>query len=138
MTKGSRSYRCFDLWNSVLSVLRRLEKTYEEDFNEKERKQILSSLHKALQKLGTNRQIGAKQSKTGQPDNIFRTRSAGTLEEKKRVGSDYAKRKEIKAILDTYIRIFRSPRGSTSIDITKPGIDKAYESESCETSCTFR
>ncbi len=40
---------------------------------------------------------------------------------------DYFKRKKIKAILDTYIPEF-SVRigGSTSIDITKPGIDKAY------------
>jgi hypothetical protein len=43
------------------------------------------------------------------------------------VGPDYAKRKKIKAILDAYIPEF-SVRlgGSTSIDITKPGIDKAY------------
>jgi len=40
---------------------------------------------------------------------------------------DYVKRKKIKAILDKLIPQF-SVRigGSTSIDITKPGIDKAY------------
>jgi HAD superfamily hydrolase (TIGR01484 family) len=49
------------------------------------------------------------------------------LEEKDKWDPDYAKRKKIKAILDAYIPEF-SVRlgGSTSIDITKPGIDKAY------------
>jgi hydroxymethylpyrimidine pyrophosphatase-like HAD family hydrolase len=49
------------------------------------------------------------------------------LEEKERWDSDFAKRKKIKAVLDTLIpdcsvRI----GGATFIDITKPGIDKAY------------
>ena len=41
--------------------------------------------------------------------------------------SNFAKRKEIKTILDTLIPVF-SVRigGATSIDVTKPGIDKAY------------
>ena len=41
--------------------------------------------------------------------------------------ADFAKRKKIKAILDTLIPEF-SVRlgGATSIDVTKPGIDKAY------------
>ena len=47
--------------------------------------------------------------------------------EKEKWDPDYAKRKQIKAILDKHIPQF-SVRigGSTSIDITKPGIDKAY------------
>jgi hypothetical protein len=37
------------------------------------------------------------------------------------------KREKIKAILDTFIPEFSvRARGSTSVDITKPGIDKAY------------
>jgi hydroxymethylpyrimidine pyrophosphatase-like HAD family hydrolase len=49
------------------------------------------------------------------------------LEEKERWDPDFAKRKKIKAILDTLIPEF-SVRlgGATSIDVTKPGIDKAY------------
>ena len=49
------------------------------------------------------------------------------LEQKKKWDPDFAKRKKIKAILDPLIGDF-SVRlgGSTSIDITKPGIDKAY------------
>ena len=49
------------------------------------------------------------------------------LEEKSKWDPDFTKRKKIKAILDTFIPEF-SVRlgGATSIDITKPGIDKAY------------
>jgi hypothetical protein len=41
--------------------------------------------------------------------------------------ADFTKRKKIKAILDTLIPEFSVRMGgSTSIDVTKPGIDKAY------------
>ena len=47
--------------------------------------------------------------------------------EKNKWDLDFAKRKKIKGILDAFIPEF-SVRigGSTSIDVTKPGIDKAY------------
>jgi HAD superfamily hydrolase (TIGR01484 family) len=47
--------------------------------------------------------------------------------EKEKWDADFAKRKKIKTILDTLIPEF-SVRlgGATSIDVTKPGIDKAY------------
>ena len=49
------------------------------------------------------------------------------LEDKKTWDPDFAKRKKIKALLDGLIPDF-SVRlgGATSIDVTKPGIDKAY------------
>jgi HAD superfamily hydrolase (TIGR01484 family) len=49
------------------------------------------------------------------------------LEQKEKWDGDFAKRKKIKVILDTLIPEF-SVRigGATSIDVTKPGIDKAY------------
>jgi hydroxymethylpyrimidine pyrophosphatase-like HAD family hydrolase len=49
------------------------------------------------------------------------------LEEKEKWDPDFSKRKKIKAILDGLIPEF-SVRlgGSTSIDVTRPGIDKAY------------
>ena len=49
------------------------------------------------------------------------------MEDKEKWDADFAKRKKIKAILDTLIPEF-SVRlgGATSIDVTKPGIDKAY------------
>ncbi len=49
------------------------------------------------------------------------------LEEKLKWDPDLTKRKKIKAILDKSIPEFSvRTGGSTSIDITKPGIDKAY------------
>ena len=49
------------------------------------------------------------------------------MEEKKKWDPDFAKRKKIKAILDTLIPEFSVRMGgATSIDVTKPGIDKAY------------
>ena len=49
------------------------------------------------------------------------------MEEKDKWDHDYAKRKKIKAILDPLIPDFSVRMGgATSIDVTKPGIDKAY------------
>ncbi len=49
------------------------------------------------------------------------------LEEKEKWDSDFAKRRKLKAVLDIYIPEFSVRMGgTTSVDITKPGIDKAY------------
>ena len=49
------------------------------------------------------------------------------MEAKEKWDPDHAKRKKIKSLLDTYIPEFSVRMGgATSIDITKPGIDKAY------------
>src|SRR6185437_649353 len=49
------------------------------------------------------------------------------LEEKNKWDHDFAKRKKIKAILDPLIPGFSVHLGgATSVDVTKPGIDKAY------------
>ena len=61
------------------------------------------------------------------------------LAEKEKWDPDFAKRKKIKALVDPLIPEF-SVRlgGATSIDVTKPGIDKAYGIENCETFLVFR
>ncbi len=49
------------------------------------------------------------------------------LAEKQKWDQDYAKRRKIKGILDPLIPDFSVRMGgTTSIDVTKPGIDKAY------------
>ena len=49
------------------------------------------------------------------------------LTEKKTWDPDFAKRKKMKSILDPLLPDFSIQRGgTTSIDITRPGIDKAY------------
>ena len=54
------------------------------------------------------------------------------------MGPDFAKRKKMKAILDTLIPEF-SVRlgGATSIDVTNHGIDKAYGSKATRHSWDF-
>jgi phosphomannomutase len=60
------------------------------------------------------------------------------LEEKDKWDPDYAKRKKIKALLDTYIPEFSVRMGgATSIDITKPALTKLTASESFATSWAF-
>ena len=49
------------------------------------------------------------------------------LEEKEKWDPDFSKRKRVKATLDTLIPEFSVRMGgTTSLDVTKPGIDKAY------------
>jgi len=49
------------------------------------------------------------------------------LQEKEKWDSDFAKRKKIKAILDAVLpELSIRLGGTTSIDVTKPGIDTAY------------
>ncbi|MGY3211961.1 HAD-IIB family hydrolase [Mucilaginibacter sp. HD30] len=52
---------------------------------------------------------------------------AAPIEEKKKWDPDFAKRRQIKKTLDKTLKGFAvNMGGATSIDITKPGIDKAY------------
>ncbi|MGA2416917.1 MAG: HAD-IIB family hydrolase [Candidatus Sulfotelmatobacter sp.] len=105
------------------------KKLYEEDFTENERKKILSSLQQALAEAGYKvAQVwGEVIEDRGSQITFSALGQQAPLDEKNKWDSDYAKRKKIKAILDSHIPEF-SVRigGSTSIDITKPGIDKAY------------
>jgi len=105
------------------------KKLYEEDFTKNEREKILSSLEKARTQAGYKvaKVWGEAIEDRGSQITFSALGQQAPLEEKNKWDPDYTKRKKIKAILDTYIPEF-SVRigGSTSIDITKPGIDKAY------------
>ena len=105
------------------------KKLYEEDFTPEEREKILSSLKTSLGKAGYRvaKVWGEVIEDRGSQITFSALGQQAPLEEKNKWDPDYAKRKKIKAILDTSIPEF-SVRigGSTSIDITKPGIDKAY------------
>jgi hypothetical protein len=104
-------------------------KLYSEDFTVDEKEKIVSSLKRAIG-------VAAFPVERTWGDAIEDRRSQVTysalgqqapLDEKEKWDPDFAKRKKIKAILDTLIPEF-SVRigGATSIDVTKPGIDKAY------------
>jgi len=105
------------------------KKLYEEDFTKDEREKILSSLMKAIGVAGfkIEKLWGDQIEDRGSQITFSALGQQAPLEEKNKWDPDYAKRKKIQTILDTSIPEF-SVRigGSTSIDITRPGIDKAY------------
>jgi hypothetical protein len=105
------------------------KKVYSEDFTTDQREKILSSLKKAIRVAGfkIEKLWGEQIEDRGSQITFSALGQQAPLEEKEKWDSDFAKRKKIQAILDTLIPEF-SVRigGSTSVDITKPGIDKAY------------
>jgi HAD superfamily hydrolase (TIGR01484 family) len=102
---------------------------YSEDFTADEKKKIVSALNEAVGTAGfaAEKTWGDTIEDRGSLITYSALSYQAPLEEKEKWDWDYAKRKKIKTILDILIPEF-SVRigGSTSIDVTKPGIDKAY------------
>lgn len=105
------------------------EKRYSEDFTGEEKKKIISSLKKAVDSSGFKAKDvwGEPIEDRGSQITFSALGQQAPLEEKKTWDPDFEKRKKIKEILEHSIPEF-SVRlgGTTSIDVTKPGIDKAY------------
>jgi HAD superfamily hydrolase (TIGR01484 family) len=105
------------------------KKLYSEDFTAAEKGRIVSSVKSAIETAGfrVDKTWGETIEDRGSQVTYSALGQQAPLEEKERWDPDFAKRKKIKAVLDTLIPEF-SVRigGATSIDITKPGIDKAY------------
>ena len=105
------------------------EKLYSEDFTANEKEKIIGSLKKAIDKTGfkVEKVWGETIEDRGSQITYSALGQQAPIEEKKKWDPDFAKRKKIKAILDKCIHEF-SVRlgGTTSVDVTKPGIDKAY------------
>jgi phosphomannomutase len=105
------------------------KKIYSEDFTTDQREKILDSLKKAIgvADFKIEKLWGEQIEDRGSQITFSALGQQAPLEEKEKWDPDFAKRKKIKAVLDTFIPEF-SIRigGSTSVDITKPGIDKAY------------
>jgi phosphomannomutase len=105
------------------------KKIYSEDFNDGEKQKIVESLRKALQETGFKAEKiwGEVIEDRGTQITFSALGQRAPLEEKTKWDNDFAKRKKIKTILDTSIPEFSVRMGgTTSIDITKLGIDKAY------------
>jgi phosphomannomutase len=104
-------------------------KVYSEDLTEDEKKKIFASFHQALEDTGFKpaQTWGEVIEDRGSQITFSALGQQAPLVEKEKWDPDFAKRHKIKAVLDTFIPEF-SVRlgGSTSIDVTKPGIDKAY------------
>jgi HAD superfamily hydrolase (TIGR01484 family) len=105
------------------------KKVYSEDLTAVEKERIVSSLKSAVETAGfhVEKTWGETIEDRGSQITYSALGQQAPLDEKEKWDANFAKRKEIKAILDTQLPQF-SVRvgGATSIDITKPGIDKAY------------
>jgi len=105
------------------------KRLYEEDFTTDEKEKIVRSLSNAVGTAGyqVEKTWGETIEDRGSQITYSALGQQAPLEDKVKWDADFAKRKKIKAILDTLIPEF-SVRlgGATSIDVTKPGIDKAY------------
>lgn len=105
------------------------KKIYSEDFTADEKKKIISSLKQALASSGfkVKKVWGESIEDRGSQITYSALGQQAPIEEKKKWDPEFTKRKKIKALLDKLIPEF-SVRlgGTTSVDVTKPGIDKAY------------
>ena len=105
------------------------KKIYSEDFTAVEKEKIVSSLKKAVEETGFQaKKVWGEAIEDRESQITFSALGQqAPLEEKKKWDPDFAKRKKIKAILDALIPEFSVRMGgATSVDVTKPGIDKAY------------
>jgi HAD superfamily hydrolase (TIGR01484 family) len=105
------------------------EKIYSEDFNVDEKKKIMDALKNALDTVGFNieKVWGETIEDRGSQITYSALGQQASIKEKTKWDPDFTKRVKIRKILGTLIPEF-SVRlgGTTSVDITKPGIDKAY------------
>jgi hypothetical protein len=102
---------------------------YSEDLSAEERKKIIDSLDKAAGEAGYRavKVWGDVIEDRGSQVTFSALGQQAPLAEKEKWDPDFAKRKKITAILETLIPEFSIRMGgATSIDVTKPGIDKAY------------
>lgn len=118
-TSGTKFYRRNGGWKLL----------YSEDFTAEQKAEIIGALHEAVQVSGIR--IGEHWGQLIEDRGSQITFSAlgqkAPLDQKKKWDPDLKKRRKIKAILDPLIPDFSvNLGGSTSIDVTRPGIDKAY------------
>ena len=118
-TCGTKFYQYKSQW----------EQLYAEDFTDEEKEKIIHSLKKAVgaKELTIDETWGEQIEDRGSQITFSALGQQAPLDQKEKWDPDFAKRKKIKALLDDLIPGF-SVRlgGTTSIDVTKPGIDKAY------------
>lgn len=105
------------------------EQLYSENFTAQEKEKIIRSLENVSESSGFKaaKVWGEVIEDRGSQVTFSALGQQAPIAEKKKWDADFAKRKTMKASLDKLIPEF-SVRlgGTTSIDVTKPGIDKAY------------
>ena len=118
-TCGTRFYRWDGVWKQL----------YAEDFNAADKEVIIAALNKALETSGLRpeKHWGEQIGDRGSQITFSALGQEAPLAEKKTWDPDFEKRKKVAAILKPLIPAFSIQLGgSTSIDVTRPGIDKAY------------
>ena len=118
-TCGTKFYRYDGSWKEL----------YSEDFLAPQKKKIIDALNEAVETAGfrAEKHWGDLIEDRGSQITFSALGQEAPLAEKKKWDPDFAKRKRIKSILEVMIPEYSIQLGgSTSIDITKPGIDKGY------------
>lgn len=118
-TSGTTFYQYKDGW----------QKLYSEDLSDAQKQRIIAALNAAVNSAGfaATKTWGETIEDRGSQITYSALGQQAPLDEKSKWDPDFAKRQKIKALLDVALPDF-SVRlgGTTSIDITLPGIDKAY------------
>ena len=118
-TCGTKFYRYEAGW----------KKLYSEDFSAAEKEKIIGSFKHVIasSQLGIEKTWGEQIEDRGSQITFSALGQHAPIEEKKKWDPDFSKRQKMKALLENLMPGF-SVRlgGTTSVDVTKPGIDKAY------------
>ncbi|TWF42530.1 hypothetical protein FHW36_102290 [Chitinophaga polysaccharea] len=118
-TCGTQFYEYNRGWN----------KRYSEDFSAEEKAKIIQALQAVVATLGYQpaQHWGKPIEDRGSQITFSALGQEAPLAEKKKWDPDFAKRQQMKTLLEKMIPEFSiNLGGTTSVDITKPGIDKAY------------
>lgn len=118
-TCGTKFYRYTSEWDLL----------YSEDFGDEERDKVVAALKSVVSSSGLapTRTWGDVIEDRGSQITFSALGQEAPLEEKKKWDPDFAKRKRMQAALGKLIpELSVRLGGTTSIDVTKPGIDKAY------------
>jgi HAD superfamily hydrolase (TIGR01484 family) len=118
-TCGTKYYQYKSDWKEL----------YAENFTADEKEKIINNLNQAVEAsdFKATKIWGDQIEDRGSQITFSGLGQKAPLEEKKKWDPDFAKRKKIKVQLDKTLKEFSVQLGgATSIDITKPGIDKAY------------
>jgi phosphomannomutase len=118
-TCGTKFYRYDSGWKIL----------YSEDFTAGEKEKIIHSLKQVMvaSNFAAHQTWGEVIEDRGSQITFSALGQQAPIEEKKKWDADFSKRQRMKSLLDKLIPEF-SVRlgGTTSVDVTKPGIDKAY------------
>ena len=118
-TCGTKFFRFAGTWKKI----------YSEDFTSDEKSKIVLALRQGVEDGGfkAEKTWGETIEDRGSQITYSALGQHAPLNEKSRWDPDFSKRKKIKALLDSHLPEFSVRMGgATSIDVTKPGIDKAY------------